>query len=123
MPQEVKCLADGLKSIFYKKILEKAVHPKNLQRTAPIFQANTHQNMGQSFANFLNEPLIQVFSYKKLTLVNREFYILQYSVVAVSGKWHQGQTAGRVIFFPCQKNYVLLLWLLLLYFWICGKAK
>ena len=44
-------------------------NPKNLERTAPIFQANTHQNMGQSFANFLDEPLIQVFSYKKWTLV------------------------------------------------------
>ena len=27
-----------------------------------------HQNMGQSFANFLDEPPIQVFSYKKWTL-------------------------------------------------------
>ena len=31
-----------IKSIFYKKILEKAVHP--------IFQANTLQILGQSFA-------------------------------------------------------------------------
>ena len=54
----------SLKSILYKKILEKAVDPKKLQRTAPIFQANTHQNMGQTFANFLGQPLFQVFSYK-----------------------------------------------------------
>ena len=46
------------------------VQPKKLQRTAPIFQANTHQNMGQSFAIFLGEPLFQLFSYKKWTLVH-----------------------------------------------------
>ena len=57
-----------LKSILFKKILEKAVDPKKLQRTAPIFQANTHQNMGQSFAIFLGQPIFQVFSYKKWTL-------------------------------------------------------
>ena len=58
----------NLKSILFKKILEKAVDPKKLQRTAPIFQANTHQNMGQSFAIFLGQPILQVFSYKKWTL-------------------------------------------------------
>ena len=46
------CVRGSLKSIFYKKRLEKAVHPKNVQRTAPIFQANTHQNMGAVLCNF-----------------------------------------------------------------------
>ena len=54
-----------LKSISYKKLLEKAVHPKNCKGLPNNI---THQNMGQSFANFLGEPLFQVFSFKKWTL-------------------------------------------------------
>ena len=45
-------------------MLEKAVHPKNLQKTVPYFGACWPEIWGQSFANFLGEPLFQVFSYK-----------------------------------------------------------
>ena len=56
----VNCLSP-LKSIFYKKILELAVHPKKLQMTAPYFGACWSEIWGQSFANFLDELLFQVF--------------------------------------------------------------
>ena len=49
-------------------MLEKAVHPKNLQKTVPYFGACWPEIWGQSFANFLGEPLFQVFSYKKWTI-------------------------------------------------------
>ena len=48
------------------------VHQKNLQRTAPYFGACWPAIWGQSLANFLGEPLFQVFSYKKWTLVDKQ---------------------------------------------------
>ena len=44
------------------------VDPKNLQKTAPYFGACWPEIGGQSFAIFLGQPLLQVFSYKKWAL-------------------------------------------------------
>ena len=51
-----------LKSILFKNILTKSNSLVNLHDSAPIFQANMHQNAGQKRANLLGYWIWQVCS-------------------------------------------------------------
>ena len=67
----------GLKFILFKKVLAKHNSLVNLHDSAPIFQANMHQNAGQNHANLLGYWVLQVCSQIKWTVfINHNRLIL-----------------------------------------------
>ena len=57
-----------LKLIFYKNNTNPPIVTQNLHDPAPIFQANTHQNMGQNRVDFVRITQIRLLSNKICTI-------------------------------------------------------